>query len=352
LSLLVFSNDSLDLTPFLSQIESLNGNVVGNNGLKIVSSAPINVLYDLQAASNKELFSLKGARALGTDFYATAYANAGTDDSLCANVDITLNSSFGGGAITGSWSSNGFGTFANGLNSVPNTYIPSPLDTLISPIRLILSTTGYCPVAKDTLFLHVTPAPIVNANVDQSICDNNADIQLNGSVSGGATSGVWSVNGNGTFVPNASSLNAVYSPSPSDIGAGILTFVLTSSNNSSLTAQYWPSAADTTQGEVVLYLSSTSNGNCSVVKDSIIVLITNAPVVYAGVNQIVCSNDASIQLAGSVTGGAFATNWTGGTGSLKIIRETQLQSANAEGGFWIRCLLCCECLVDDELLHQ
>ncbi len=338
-------------------------------------------------ANSSDIFTmavLQGGASSGaglaytTDFYATAYSSAGVDDTVCANVSFPLTAGVGGGAITGSWSSNGFGSFTNGLNSVPNTYVPSPLDTLISPIRLILSTTGYCPVAKDTLFLHVTPAPIVNANVDQSVCSNNATIQLNGSVSGGATSGIWSVNGTGSFIPSASSLNAFYSPSAADITGGALTFVLTSSNsaacavttdtmvvfftnspvvnagvdtitvcannatvnisgtvtgptstgvwtssgngifspnNSSLIGQYLPSASDTTQGGVVLYLSSTSNGNCSVVKDSVVVIITNAPVVQAGINQIVCSNDAAIQLAGSVTGGTFGGNWTGGAGT-------------------------------------
>lgn len=317
--------------------------------------------------------------AYTTDFYATAYADAGPDDTVCANVDISLYSSVGGGAITGSWSSNGYGTFTNGLNSVPNTYEPSPLDTLISPIRLILSTTGYCPVAKDTMYLMVTPAPIVNANVDQSICSNNSTIQLNGLISGGSTSGFWSSNGTGTFSPNVNQLNAIYVPSAADIALGNITFVLTSNNssscavatdtmhvvftpaavvnsgadtitvcannasvslngsvtgptttgkwtssgngifspnNSTLNATYIPSAADTAAGQIMLYLESTSNGNCNVVFDSVLVIISNAPKVNAGPNQLICSNDATIQLAGSVIGGAFTGVWSGGTGTF------------------------------------
>lgn len=315
-----------------------------------------------------------------TDFYATAFADAGANDTVCANVNYTLYSNVGGGAITGSWSSNGYGTFQNGLNSVPNTYIPSPLDTLVSPIRLILSTTGYCPVARDTMFLVVTAAPIVNANVNQSVCSNNTNIDLNGLISGGATSGVWSTtNGTGTFVPDASTLNAVYVPSAADVALGGLTFVLTSNNNiscavasdtmqvvftsqpavnagldtmtvcannanvvlsgtvsgptttgkwttsgngifspnnSTLTATYIPSTADTAAGMITLYLESTSNGNCNVVFDSIKVFIENAPSVNAGPNQLVCSNDVQIQLAGTVTGGAFGGLWSGGNGTF------------------------------------
>lgn len=313
-----------------------------------------------------------------TDFSASATSNAGLNDSVCANVDYTLYGSVGGGAITGSWSSNGFGTFQNGLNSVPNVYIPSPLDTLISPIRLILSTTGFCPTARDTMFLTVTPEPIVNANVDQTLCSNNATIDLNGLISGGATSGYWSTNGTGAFVPDSSQLNAVYVPSSADISSGILSFVLTSNNsvscatvtdtmevsftaspvvdipsdtlvvcannsnvalsgtvsgptttgkwtssgngifspnNSSLTCTYIPSAADTATGFVWIYLESTSNGNCLASFDSVYVEITNAPVVNAGINQLICSNDASVQLAATVSGGAFGGLWSGGSGT-------------------------------------
>ena len=319
------------------------------------------------------------AYTYNTDFYATAFAQAGLDDTVCANVDYTLSGIVGGGAVTGSWSSNGYGSFQNGLNSVPNVYVPSPLDTLISPIRIVLSTTGFCPIARDTLFLEITPAPLVNANTDQSICENNAIVQLNGIIGGGAVTGVWTSNGSGTFLPDANALNAEYVPSASDITTGTVRFVLTSTNaiscamvsdtmevnftnaavvqagadtvivcannanvalsgtvsgptttgkwltsgtgifspnNSSLNCTYIPSVADTTAGFVWLYLESTSNGNCNPVQDSIYVSINNAPKVDAGPNQLKCSNASSVQLNGSVIGGPFGGAWSGGAGAF------------------------------------
>jgi gliding motility-associated-like protein len=316
--------------------------------------------------------------AYNTDFYATAFSQAGLDDTVCANVSYTLNGSVGGGAVTGAWSSNGYGSFQNGLNSVPNNYVPSPLDTLISPIRIILSTTGFCPIARDTLYLEITPAPLVNANTDQSVCENNSVIQLNGIVGGGAATGVWTSNGSGTFLPDSSTLNADYVPSPADITAGTIQFILTSTNavscamvsdtmevnftaaatveagpdslvvcannanvslsgtvsgptntgkwlssgtgifspnNSSLNCTYIPSTADTTAGFIWLYLESTSNGNCLPVQDSIYVSITNAPKVDAGPNQLKCSNSSLVQLNASVTGGPFGGVWSGGSGT-------------------------------------
>jgi hypothetical protein len=114
------------------------------------------------------------------------------------------------------------------LNSVPNVYVPSPLDTLISPIRIILSSTGFCPSARDTMYLNVTQAPIVNANTDQLICVNNSVIQLNGIISGGAATGIWNTSGTGVFLPNASTLNAQYVPSSADLTSGLVQFILTS----------------------------------------------------------------------------------------------------------------------------
>ncbi|WP_043023874.1 T9SS C-terminal target domain-containing protein [Fluviicola taffensis] len=317
--------------------------------------------------------------AYNTDFFATAYSQAGANDTVCANVSYTLYGSVGGGAISGSWSSNGYGSFQNGLNSVPNIYVPSPLDTLISPIRIILSTTGFCPIARDTMFLEVTPAPIVNANADQSICVNNALVQLNGIISGGAISGVWSTVGTGTFQPNANTLNAEYIPSAADLSLGTLQFVLTSTNsiscatvtdtmslvftpaavvqagpdtlvvcannstvvlsgtvsgptttgkwlssgtgvftpnNSSLNCSYVPSVADTAAGFVWLYLESTSNGNCLPEQDTIYVSIQDAPKVDAGPNQLKCANSTLVQLNAVVPGGIFGGTWSGGGGTF------------------------------------
>lgn len=346
-----------------------------NSHNMIVNSADIFTMATITGGGT----NTGAAYAYNTDFYATAFSNAGLNDTVCANVSYTLNGSVGGGAVTGAWSSNGYGSFQNGLTSVPNTYIPSPLDTLISPIRIILSTTGFCPVARDTMYLEITPAPLVNANTDQSVCENNAIVQLNGIIGGGAATGIWTSNGSGTFLPNAATLNAEYVPSTTDLNNGTVQFVLTSTNapscamvsdtmvvnftnaatveagpdtlivcannanvslsgtvsgptttgkwltsgtgifspnNSSLNCTYIPSVADTTAGFVWLYLESTSNGNCNPVQDSIYVSINNAPKVDAGPNQLKCSNASQVQLNGSVIGGPFGGVWSGGSGTF------------------------------------
>src|SRR5213075_1782713 len=95
---------------------------------------------------------------------------------------------------------------------------------------------------------------------------------LNGSVTGGATTGVWTSSGTGTFNPNNTTLNATYVPS----------------------------TADTTAGTVTLVLTSTGNGNCLAESDTLVITYTQPPVANAGPDQTSCANNA-VQLGGVVT---------------------------------------------------
>jgi len=133
-------------------------------------------------------------------------------------------------------------------------------------------------------------APIaVNADIDQTICANTT-ATLAGSVAGGTTTGLWTSTGSGTFSPNSNALNAVYTPSAGDAAVGYVTLTL------------------------------TSTGACNPVSDQMLLTITPAPVPNAGTDLVRCSNNAQVQLTGSManaTGGmANATGgvWTGGNG--------------------------------------
>lgn len=312
-----------------------------------------------------------------SEFDSYPFAVAGNDTTICANRTLPLNGVIGGGDITGTWSTSGFGSFALASNVLTNEYIPSPLDTLISPIQLIVSSTGACVNRKDTIQLTVSPAPIVSASADQTSCENNATVQLAGAVSGGAITGTWTTLGTGIFDPHPDTLNAEYVPSAADITNGSVQLVLTSTNmanceaetdtmeisftpppvvsisvdtitvcenapsaalsgsvsgatttgkwttagggifqpnNLDLNATYQPSPADIANGQVMLFLESTGNGDCVPEYDSVLIMFTGAPVVNAGVNQLICSNDASIDLSGVVSGPTTTGIWSGGAG--------------------------------------
>lgn len=311
-------------------------------------------------------------------FKSAPFVNAGLTDTVCANVDFPINGIVGGGSVTGTWSGTGYGSFASPTSQLSNVYIPSTLDVFISPVKLILSSNGGCPTKKDTLLLYVNPQPMVNASADQTVCANNANAVMNGTVSGGASSGIWSTSGTGSFTTSNTQLGATYVPSTVDLTNSPITIVLTSTNNGSCVAEsdtmqltitqpaivdagadtiyvcgnnssvtlngsvtgnsttgkwlttgngqfspnnvtltnttYQPTVSDIAAGEITLYLESTSNGNCLPVIDSIKIIFTANPVVDAGVNQLICTNDNAIQLAGQITGATTTGAWSGGTG--------------------------------------
>ncbi len=313
-----------------------------------------------------------------SEFISYPFVDAGPDATICANVPFSINGLVGGGTVTGTWGTNGFGSFDQALTVLNNTYEPSPLDSIISPINLILSSTGPCPVQRDTLVLTVTPGPIVNAGANVTVCSNNANVSLSGSIAGGATGGVWSSLGTGTFSPNNTALNATYVPSSADTTAGSVQLVLESTgngvcvaetdtmlitftpapivdagndtitvcannatvslngsaggatttakwstsgsgifspNSSTLNATYTPTPSDISAGYITLYLESTNNGNCISARDSLVVEITASPVVNAGTDIIACTNESSIDLSGIVSGPTTTGTWSGGAGS-------------------------------------
>ena len=97
------------------------------------------------------------------------------------------------------------------------------------------------------------------AGIDQTVCGNNATVSLNGIVNGGASTGVWGSAGTGTF-----------------------------SNNQSLNTTYTPSAFDILNGSVVLHLTANS---CNFASDSLLVTITEAPLVVVGNDLTICSSE-------------------------------------------------------------
>jgi gliding motility-associated-like protein len=126
---------------------------------------------------------------------------------------------------------------------------------------------------------------VVNAGNNQTVCGNNSAVSLNGTVTGGSTTGIWSSSGTGTFTAGALSLKGTYIPSAADIAAGQVTLTLTAT----LTASCIPGSA------------------------SINVTINPTPIVTAGPDQEICSN-LDVQLNGSVTftgGGTWTSSGTG-----------------------------------------
>jgi hypothetical protein len=100
----------------------------------------------------------------------------------------------------------------------------------VGTVRAVLTVTGSsCSDAVSTVDLTVSPKANANAGADQAVCASNPNVTLNGSISGSALSASWS-GGGGSFNPNANTLNAVYTPSASEIAAGSVTLTLTTND--------------------------------------------------------------------------------------------------------------------------
>ncbi|HEY0978025.1 MAG TPA: PKD domain-containing protein, partial [Flavobacteriales bacterium] len=209
--------------------------------------------------------------------------NAGADATVCANAaQVTLNGAFT--VATGAVWSGGAGTYDPNNTTLNATYTPSLAEISAGTFTLTLTTTGngLCNAVTDAMTVTVTPAPVVSAGPDQTNCASDLSVQLAGSVTGTATTGLWSTSGTGSFSPSPSALNATYIAS----------------------------TADSLAGGVTLTLSSTGNALCATVSDAMQFIILPSAVANAGADQTICGTGTSIQLNGSITGNATQGQWT------------------------------------------
>ncbi len=93
----------------------------------------------------------------------------------------------------------------------------------------VISASG-CPVTVNpsSVSLEFIEAPIANAGADQTICSYEI-VDIDGSIQGSATEGVWSTDGDGNF-GNPNSLVTTYSPGSSDISTGSVLLTLTATD--------------------------------------------------------------------------------------------------------------------------
>src|SRR5690606_4940608 len=160
-------------------------------------------------------------------FTPAPVVDAGADMQICMNNPVVeLN-----GSVTvaegASWSG-GLGTFTPDANTLNATYVPSAFELQSGSITLTLTTTGNgnCLAVTDQVLVTFTPAPVVDAGDDILTCSSDLAVQLNGSVAGGSTTGIWSTSGTGIFLPANNVLSPVYMASSLDSLNGVVQVVL------------------------------------------------------------------------------------------------------------------------------
>ncbi len=131
------------------------------------------------------------------------------------NTTLTANASKGLPPYHYLWNT---GDTSRSITKGTGTYIVSVTDSL------------GCVVAKDTTTITVFSAPFVaNASNDTIICASLNTVSLRGQIQN-APGGQWS-GGTGRFIPDNTTLDAIYVPSPTEIAAGYVNLVLTSTGN-------------------------------------------------------------------------------------------------------------------------
>ena len=103
----------------------------------------------------------------------------------------------------------------------------------------------------------------------------------------------------GSFAPNNTTLNAVYTPSVAEIIAGTVTLTLTTDD---------------------------PPGQCGAATDQIVITINPVATANANLDQTVCASSPNVTLAGSVGGSATTGTWSsGGTGTFQKIQMHLMQ---------------------------
>jgi len=109
-----------------------------------------------------------------------------------------------------------------------------------------------------TLNLTITDALTVNAGLDQTI-DPGTSAQLSGSIIGIANSTIWS-GGNGSFSPDNTDLNAIYTPSADEVAAGIVVLTLTANGPCGIQLSSVTITISSTAPVSILHFTGYKNG--------------------------------------------------------------------------------------------
>ena len=278
-------------------VPNVNNPALVNQNISVIdeplintSASPVIVTYMITALFN-------GCQSEPFLRYVTVNPQPSTpvaisNSPVCLNSTIRLNTANIAGA-TYLWKGpKGF------TSTLQNPVITNVTKANTGIYSLVLINDNGCASTADTTNVVVDDFPISNAGPNQLVCATNPAIALNGVISGGTKTGVWSTSGTGAFSLAANQLNARYIPSNQDINSG----------------------------SVVLTLASSSKDDCNIALSNMIVTFQPPPTAYAGPNKDVCSQDVSVPLNGQSTFGSTVLWTTSGTG--KFLPSANVASPN------------------------
>jgi 2',3'-cyclic-nucleotide 2'-phosphodiesterase (5'-nucleotidase family) len=163
---------------------------------------------------------------------------AGSDQSVCANSNVILDGTIGGGVLNASWSSTGTGSFSPSANVLNATYIPSPADYTNGSVSLVLTTNTIvsCGFKADTTVITFIALPASPASLTgpTAICNpsSGAVFTYTATPVVGATSYSWTVPAGATIQGSATGSSISVRFNASSILGGIGGSICVTANNS------------------------------------------------------------------------------------------------------------------------
>ncbi len=153
-------------------------------------------------------------------------SDAGPDVTICTGGVGNIGSATVAGN-TYSWSPV-LGLSSATLSNPTVTLINGGVAATTNPYTVTTTNTASGCTSTDVVNVIVDVVATANAGTPQSVCIGSS-ITLGGAVAGSASGGTWS-GGAGTYAPNNTTLNAVYTPSAAEYAAGSITLTLTTND--------------------------------------------------------------------------------------------------------------------------
>jgi len=229
--------------------------------------------------------SLSGSATITVNPDATISAPSNNNQTVCINTAISaIDYAIGGGGtgatITG---------LPNGLSFNSGTYIISGSPTETGTFSYTITTTGTCQqtIATGTITVNPDATISTSSNTNQTVCINTAISDIDYTIGGGGTGATIS------GLPNGLSFNSsTYTISGSPTETGTFSYTI------------------------------TTTGTCQQPNATGTIVISDIPIVDAGVSLTICSDNTATMdatIGGSATSGLWSTS---GTGSFSDNSET------------------------------
>ncbi|WP_445721141.1 PKD domain-containing protein [Flavobacterium sp.] len=208
-------------------------------------------------------------------------------ETICEGSTITLNPNvfncYATDPVSYIWD---FG--ANPPSTISNINDATPILTFNMPgvYNYTLTISNECGSNSYNSSITVMPSVHLTASGTPATCVNTT-IPLNGSITGGSTSGTWTASEiGGTFTPSPNDINPTYTP-PLDY-IGTITFTLT---------------------------SDAPLAPCTIVSESFSTVFNTEATANTGTYDPLCE-DETLQLNGSIGGAAASATWSSSIGGL------------------------------------